>query len=245
MNSPVFWGKHTRKASQNYHPLVSSPDSSYSEDSEAELKVIPGPQYTTWRRKLYGIIIFLVVLVVALGTYVAKLHFMEDHGIGPKPIKCLCGSSTSEAETLGCKYDSLAACWLPTHCRDDELTAEFEHAGDGPNGEWTYWADSNATRGMTLEEVGLLANLPKPQAMFYSTFGWHVAHCAFYWRKEFRMRAKGLMLENRYDRESHVEHCYPIFMANIPLDAIGAGFGVKLGGERDVGGHGHGHMERP
>jgi len=34
-------------------------------------------------------------------------------------------------------------------------------------------------------------------------------------------------------------------MANISLDAIGAGFGVKLGGERDVGGHGHEHMERP
>ncbi|RFU24747.1 hypothetical protein B7463_g11597, partial [Scytalidium lignicola] len=208
MNSPVSWGKHTQKASQTYHPLVSSPDSSYSEDSEVELKVIPGPQYTTWRRKLYGIIIFLAVLVVALGTYVANLHAMEDHGIGPKPIECLCGSSTSEAETLGCKYDSLAACWLPMHCHDDELTAEFEHAGDRPNGEWTYWADSNGTRRMTLEEVGLLANLPKPHAMFYSTFGWHVAHCAFYWRKEFRMRAKGLMLENRYSQLKFTTNMY-------------------------------------
>lgn len=47
---------------------------------------------------------------------------------------CYCGNSTMEAKSMGCKYDSLAAAWLPEHCRDDELTAEFELSGPGENG---------------------------------------------------------------------------------------------------------------
>lgn len=235
MTSPFSWGKFARESSKTYHPLVSSDSYSSSEDGEAGLKTNSRPQYTSRRRGLHVFIIFLVVSIIALGTYTAKLYVRQSHTIGPKPITCLCGSSTAEAEAMGCKYDSLAACWLPDHCRDDELTAEFERAGTEPNGEWPYWADTNATKRISLKEVGLLADRPKSEAMFYSTFGWHKAHCAFYWRKEFRMRAKGLMLEDRYDRESHVAHCYPIFMARIPLDSVGAGFGVNLGGERQHG----------
>ena len=33
---------------------------------------------------------------------------------------CDCGPSIAEALNRGCKYDSLAAAWLPPHCRDDE-----------------------------------------------------------------------------------------------------------------------------
>lgn len=239
MNSLLFWRKNPQKPSHNYHPVVSALESSYSDENKVEIRVVPGAQHATWRRNLFGVVILLVSVLIALGIYTAKLYPLANRSLGPQPITCLCGSSTAEAEALGCKYDSLAACWLPDHCRDDELTAEFENAGSGPNGEWPYWADRNATRQLSIKEVGLLADLSKHEAVFYSTFGWHVAHCAFYWRKEFRMRAKGLMLENRYDREDHVAHCYPIFMASIPVDSIGAAFGVNIGGERVVGGHMH------
>jgi hypothetical protein len=237
MSIPFSWFQNTRMISKDYRSLVSSPDFSDSEDGKTQCIQISGQQYKLFKRTSYGVIVFLVVVTAGLGTYLAKTHMSTSRGPGLKSITCLCGSSTSEAQAMGCKYDSLSASWLPAHCRDDELTAEFEHASGRPNGEWPYWADRNGTQPLDLEQVGLLANLPKAQAVFYSTFGWHVAHCAFYWRKEFRMRAKGLMLENRYDRENHVEHCYPIFMASIPLDSIGAAFGVKIGGERDAGEH--------
>lgn len=53
-------------------------------------------------------------------------------------MTCSCGKSVAEAIANGCKYDLLASAWLPEQCRDDELTAEFNKAGPGPNGEWTY-----------------------------------------------------------------------------------------------------------
>ena len=44
---------------------------------------------------------------------------------------CDCGDSIAEAMLLGCKFDALSMAWLPEHCRDDELTAEFDTTGKG------------------------------------------------------------------------------------------------------------------
>ena len=44
---------------------------------------------------------------------------------------CDCGKSVAEAVSLGCKFDALSMAWLPEHCRDDELTAEFDTTGKG------------------------------------------------------------------------------------------------------------------
>ncbi|KAH8893973.1 hypothetical protein GQ53DRAFT_644660 [Thozetella sp. PMI_491] len=151
--------------------------------------------------------------------------------MSPKPVVCYCGFSITEAKTLGCKYDTLSVSWLPSHCRDDDLTAEFERSGPGPSGEWPYWADFNATLPITTEDISLLAELPPSRALFYTTHGWHVAHCAFFWRKEFRMRAKGSMMERRHDQESHIEHCYGYFMKETPLNRTGTMAVVSLGGD--------------
>lgn len=66
---------------------------------------------------------------------------------------CYCGKSIAEAKTMGCKYDALSSAWLPPHCRDDDLTAEFLAHEDGP---WEYWADQAHTKLLTLEEVSSL-----------------------------------------------------------------------------------------
>lgn len=66
---------------------------------------------------------------------------------------CNCGASVAEAISMGCKYDALATAWLPKYCRDEELTAEFEKLGDGPNGEWTYWRDANHTQILPMQEL--------------------------------------------------------------------------------------------
>lgn len=49
------------------------------------------------------------------------------------------------------------------------------------------------------------------------------------------MRQKGLEIEHRYDRESHVKHCHMAFTAITPLDVINTKVAVGLGGNR-VGG---------
>ena len=85
-----------------------------------------------------------------------------------------------------------------------------------------------------MEEIAQLADLPRQQAVFYSTFGWHVAHCGFVWRKQFRMRERGLTIESRYDQESHIKHCYMMFMSGAPLEEVSTRSVVKLGGERSA-----------
>lgn len=90
---------------------------------------------------------------------------------------CNCGASVAEAKSIGCKYDALASAWLPTHCRDEALTAEFERAGDGPAGEWTYWADSNHTIELTLDEIA--SHGGDADFRFQATADWHLHHCLF------------------------------------------------------------------
>ncbi|EHA26917.1 hypothetical protein ASPNIDRAFT_225630 [Aspergillus niger ATCC 1015] len=129
----------------------------------------------------------------------------------PTPKACHCGNSTTEALTLGCKFDSLAAAWLPPHCRDDELTAEFERAGPNPDGSWTYYADDYHAVPMAIEEVAALAD--NQSARVQMTRDWHVVHCLFYWRKMFRVREmEGVIVEPSFDHEEHIKHCIGVVL---------------------------------
>jgi hypothetical protein len=128
----------------------------------------------------------------------------------PTMASCDCGNSTAEAVALGCKYDSLAAAWLPEHCRDDELTAEFERSGPGIDGKWTYWADTAHTQEISVEDIAKMAD--NQELRFHMSGHWHVLHCIFYWRKEHRARFNGKAVEPRSDNEKHIKHCGQIFL---------------------------------
>ena len=119
---------------------------------------------------------------------------------------CNCGDSVRAAKAMGCYFDILAAAWLPEKCLDEELTAEFELSGDGPDGSWQYWLDLNHTQEISVDALGDHAD--DPDSRFYSTTQWHVTHCLFYWRKQQRARAiGGPIVEPRYDTEQHINHC--------------------------------------
>ncbi|KAG5926710.1 hypothetical protein E4U42_003011 [Claviceps africana] len=126
------------------------------------------------------------------------------------PASCSCGNSTAQARALGCKYDSLAAAWLPPHCRDDDLTAEFERSGPGRDGRWTYWRDPAHTHEIGLDELAEMGD--NRTFRFYMTRRWHVVHCMFYWRKEHRARFNGKRVEPRSDNEGHINHCSKVIL---------------------------------
>lgn len=136
---------------------------------------------------------------------IAATYQIQQQSPGALP-GCNCGKSVQQALQLNCKYDTLAAAWLPPHCRDDELTAIFDRSGDGPNGSWTYWQDSKHTKEFAIQDLGALADLPQGGA-FYTIHRWHLVHCFFYWRKTIRANRLGVTLEQRYNTESHVTHC--------------------------------------
>ncbi|KAK1752309.1 hypothetical protein QBC47DRAFT_390245 [Echria macrotheca] len=117
---------------------------------------------------------------------------------------CDCGSTIREARVRECKYDALSTAWLPPYCRDDELTAEFEKAGPGPNGSWEYFADEEGKRPLSMEQVAALGEVG---GSFWASRDWHIVHCLFYWQKYTRMRDTNIVMEERFDSLHHVKHC--------------------------------------
>ncbi|PYH94053.1 hypothetical protein BO71DRAFT_484097 [Aspergillus ellipticus CBS 707.79] len=122
---------------------------------------------------------------------------------------CNCGTTIQEALSLNCVYDSLSAAWLPPYCRDDELTAQFERAGPGPNGTWNFFYDENGTMPIPKAEI---AALGEAGGSFWASEEWHAAHCLFYWQKYYRMRETGVVIEARFDSLHHVKHCTQLIM---------------------------------
>lgn len=214
-----------RRTSSAYQQLSTD---SLSTDAQSRIS-----EQTAWRPRIWAVIVVLwnISLITITSLYALETNFGRT---GPtiQPLSCYCGDTISEAKALGCQYDPLSVSWLPPHCRDDELTAEFNQ--DGPGGAWPYWADREMTQPLTIEQVGELAAKPFQEAEFWTTFGWHISHCSFYWRKEWRMRARGLQVENRYDRESHIKHCHKAFISRTPLNETNTKSAVRLGGERVV-----------
>jgi hypothetical protein len=143
---------------------------------------------------------------------VTNLHNLRAHNPpvhAERLTGCDCGKSVEEAVSLGCKFDALSMAWLPEHCRDDELTAEFDTVGDGPNGTWLYFAD---TEHKTLVDVSRVAAMgDDPSARVHMDKTWHRVHCVYYWLKLFRTRENGKIIEPRSDTEGHIRHCGKVF----------------------------------
>ena len=167
------------------------------------------------------VLLWTVVVSLAVLGLISLYRFALTGPTSPEEIDCNCGSSIAEALSKDCKYDAMATSWLPPACRDDELAAEFDRAGPGPNGEWTYYADQDGNSTYTLNEVALLAEREGDGRAFWTTYEWHVAHCLFYWRKESRARMSGgAFVELSFTGEYHVDHCTEVLKSCRPLDEI-------------------------
>jgi hypothetical protein len=60
-----------------------------------------------------------------------------------------------------------------------------------------------------------------PSALVHMDEHWHTIHCIFYWRKQFRTRFNGKIVEPSSDSEGHIKHCGQIFQ--------NPGYGTKSG----------------
>ncbi|KAL1626450.1 hypothetical protein SLS56_006854 [Neofusicoccum ribis] len=149
----------------------------------------------------------------------------QQQGQEDRP-SCACGNSIAEAKTLHhCTYDTIAAAWLPPHCRDDELAAEFDTVGPEPNGSWPYYTDWDKNGRLTIEEVAALADVG---GHFFTTHEWHIAHCTYSWLKQVRAQERGTVIEKRSTTEGHTKHCGMMALKRDALDEVVTGSGVAL-----------------
>ncbi|KAF5866550.1 hypothetical protein ETB97_011435 [Aspergillus alliaceus] len=191
-------------------------------DAEVGNQKRPLPKRQPWIKFIHR---FKTILYIALALYgllsllLQTIKYIQSQ----QPITCDCGRSTAEALSKGCKYDTMSAAWLPEPCRDDELSAEFDRMGPGPNGKWSYWADQNRTRELSIEELSLLPdnNLP-----FFTTWDWHVAHCSYRWRKQLRPNFLFYKM-NRDAAYGHVEHCEEVMRVHDREQTIMSGVGLN------------------
>ncbi|KAK7911875.1 hypothetical protein PG985_014356 [Apiospora marii] len=155
---------------------------------------------------------------------------------------CWCGTSDEEAVAMGCTWDHIAVDWLPTHCVDHELVAEFDVAGSGPAGAWPYYVSDLHKVALLTETQRTAVNLTdidelaKEGKEYWTTVEWHISHCLFTWRKQVRSAGGGVSVEPWNDKEAHASHCseyiWNVLRTGRPLDEVST---VILGKDRHVG----------
>jgi hypothetical protein len=179
------------------------------------------------RRHLFAALIFGCCVITGwfLGMatlYAFKVLVPEPDVFHPETLAhgtnlCDCGANIEEALQLDCVYDTLSTSWLPPYCRDAELTAKFDKAGDDPNGEWSYFADQQGTHRLSVKEIAALGDTG---GHFWASRYWHRAHCLFYWQKQFRQRDTRVVMEQRFDGLKHVEHCTHLLLRTTEMQQL-------------------------
>lgn len=207
-------------ASPNYQYLpinqLDRPDQHNPEPSPLHLQ--------TSRSRSSKVTILLITLLLTLSLYGLYTLLTQTLSAPISPQNCNCGPTIEHALAANCTYDSISSSWLPPHCRDDVLTAEFNALKD-----WDYYLPSRgnpnlpSNETLSLSELAALADEPKKEdRVFWTTLEWHVQHCVFYWKKESRSKALGTVMERAYVGEGHVGHC--VMTINMALG--GADMGV-------------------
>ncbi|KAJ5217760.1 uncharacterized protein N7469_011385 [Penicillium citrinum] len=109
-----------------------------------------------------------------------------------------CGDNPTEAKAMGCKFQIHSYAWVPEPCFDPVLQEEWLKIRD-----WEYYTDKY-NQG---EQVNISVALTGERRL-YSTWGQHIEHCAFTWRKYVRTQTgSGVLLTNRDLSYEHAHHC--------------------------------------
>lgn len=178
--------------------------------------------------------IAIMSTVILLGTFTnsALIAFDRTWAVDAPSSEmlpvCGCGHSILEAISNGCKFDTLASAWLPEACRNDELTAEFERNGPGPNGTWTWYAEKSGGAVLTLEDVAWRAAY---DGDYWVTHGYQTMRCFMLWQRESEVWASGGQMENR--ALDHIKRCEHDMRICKPADEIVIHLTTHLNGDKN------------
>ncbi len=169
--------------------------------------------------KLLFTAIIVCLALWGLFDLISRLLIWTTATLSDSHSPCWCGSSDAEAVAMGCRWDHIAVDWLPDSCIDDDLIAEFDASGPELNGAWPYFTldDSKVFHSINLTDIEQLAIDGKD---YWTTREWHVAHCFFTWRKQFRVQLDNKDLEPWNDHEGHIKHCSEYILRALRSDHL-------------------------
>lgn len=108
-----------------------------------------------------------------------------------------CGSTADEARAAGCVFDVMMQLWTPPECMDTALSERYLAASN-----WTWYANSDASRAYTDEEIR-----KGDHDVVYVAQSYHRHHCIFAWERLTRaMRNQAPLIEELISYD-HVMHC--------------------------------------
>ncbi|KUJ24495.1 uncharacterized protein LY89DRAFT_561115, partial [Mollisia scopiformis] len=121
-----------------------------------------------------------------------------------------CGESPTEAISKNCVFEVMSFSWLPRVCHDSELEEEFLM------GDWHWWSykSTGASTGGSYElhEVPLTDVATGLHDGLHVTWGYHITHCVFMWRKLQRMAVGGGVIDGYIGNTNHTQHCQELLV---------------------------------
>jgi len=132
-----------------------------------------------------------------------------------------CGTSVSEAISLGCQFDPLTVAWLHPSCPND-LSTNFTEL------DFKYYADSDAMIPLSTDE---LSHAMGDNDNFYWT-SWeeHNMHCVFIILRFYQVVERGGRIDSMSGSSAHAKHCL-MHLANQARRHIEAGAKLEIRGQ--------------
>jgi hypothetical protein len=136
-----------------------------------------------------------------------------------------CGSNWEEATELGCVYDVMMQLWMPPACYDGVLSERFLKEGN-----WTWWADAEAARIMSDEEMR-----EGKHSVAFMMQDYHKHHCVFAMEKLVRALRNQWPLIPELVSYDHIVHCrHKTLMRTDPVRGVRAPTGFTSCAPYDV-----------
>ncbi|PHH93026.1 hypothetical protein CDD83_2136 [Cordyceps sp. RAO-2017] len=110
-----------------------------------------------------------------------------------------CGSSTAEAQELGCRFDELSFAWQVPECFDQRTIDEFLAAG-----RWEYFTDDEGKTKVPHDDLALTLGR---EAAVHVTWAFHITHCLYLRRQMVRVLERGGAMDNHLGAYKHTVHC--------------------------------------
>lgn len=108
-----------------------------------------------------------------------------------------CGGNPTEARANGCVFDVMMQLWTPAACYDRSLSDRFLEEGN-----WTWYADTSATKVWSLEEMR-----KGEHDAVYVAQEYHITHCIYAWEMLVRAMRNQAPIITELISYDHVIHC--------------------------------------